>query len=367
MRNWFILPVLALFARTPAVGGAQPDALAPEKLRQIEQIVAAEAAKRQIPGLAIALAHRDRIVWEKALGLADLENNLPLKENARFRIASLAKPMTAVAVMQQFERGKINLDADVREYVEAFPAKPWPITIRQLLGHLGGIRHYDTAKGEHVSTAHYANLADALEMFAQDPLLHKPGTKYQYTTYGYNLVGLAVQEAAGVPYAELLKTSVLQPARMTSTVPDDVYAIIPHRVRGYLRTSDNRVVNCQLADTSNKLPGGGWLSTASDMARFAIAFRQCRLTKCASVDAMIRPMRTADNRGTGYGMGWQTWGQRTKDGDNRIVGHTGSQPGANSFLGMTQDGVWIVAILTNLEGATPKTIADQIFDVLRVS
>lgn len=351
----------AAAATLPGQGVDPPLILTQEKIGRIEQILINEISRRQIPGLTIAIANRERIVWEKAYGFADLENNIPVKEASRFRIASLVKPMTAVGILQQVERGRMRLDADIREYVPSFPAKQWTVTVRQLLGHLGGIRHYDMTRGELQSVRHYTDVLTPLEIFAKDPLVHQPGTKYLYTTYGFNLLGAALQEAADVPYVDYIRSNIFAPARMANTAADDHFAIIPNRVRGYLRTSDNRVVNAVLADTSNKIPGGGYVSTAGDMVRFALAFRQTRLTKRETVELMLRQMRLADGTGTGYGMGWQLWGQQ----QSRILGHTGGQPGANSFLGMTVTGDWILAILTNLEGGAPKTIADLIFDVLR--
>ena len=350
-------------ARATAQESGAPASLGGEKIARVEAILAAEISRRQIPGLTIAVANRERVLWEKAYGFADLENNSPVKEGSRFRTASLAKPMTAVAVLQLVERGKMKLDAEIREYVPGFTPKQWPVTVRQLLGHLGGVRHYDNSRGEMQMTRHYNDVVAAIEIFAKDPLVHQPGTKYLYTTYGYNLLGAAVQEVADVPYVDYVRTNILGPARMANTVPDDHFAIIPNRVRGYMRTSDNRIVNAALADTSNKIPGGGYVTTAADMARFALAFRQTKLVKRETVELMLRQMRLADGTGTGYGMGWQIWGQ----GQTRIIGHTGSQPGTNTFLGMTVSADWITCILTNLEGGAPKTIADLVFDALRAA
>lgn len=324
---------------------------------------------RKIPALCLAIARRDRVIYEDAFGVADLENGTPAKTSSRFRLASLAKPMTAVAVLQLVEKGKMALDADIREYVETFPPKSAKVTVRQLLGHLGGIRHYDRARGEMESTRHYADVTSALEIFAPDPLAHPPGSKYLYTTYGYNLLGAAVEAASDLPYVEYVKQHILQPAQLRSVVPDDHYAVVPGRVRGYLRRSDGVVVNASLADTSNKIPGGGWLGTAGDLARFALAFRQCKFTRRETVDLMLRTQRTTAGVPTGYGMGWQIfgYGDRRIAPPQRIVGHTGAQPGTNTFLGMTMDGSWTICLLTNLEGGDPRTIAEALFDILRAA
>ena len=179
-----------------------------------QQLLQAEMKARKIPALAVAIARRDRLVYDDAFGVIDLENAVPAKPSTRFRLASLAKPMTAVAVMQLVEKGKIALDAGIHEYVPAFPAKPVKVTVRQLLGHLGGIRHYDRARGEMESTRHYNDVVAALEIFAADPLVHPPGSKYLYTTYGYNLLGAAVQEVADIPYVDYVRQNILAPGRL---------------------------------------------------------------------------------------------------------------------------------------------------------
>jgi serine beta-lactamase-like protein LACTB, mitochondrial len=351
----------------PAAAWAQEAASrwTPEKANAVRQTIEAEMVKRKIPGLTIAVAHRDRVVWEEAFGLADLENSTPVKTNSRFRLASLSKPLTAVAVLHLVEQKKIALDAEIRTYVDAFPAKAQPVTVRQLLGHLGGVRSYRDREIE--STRHYDDVFTPLSIFANDPLIQQPGTKYSYTTYGYNLLGAAVQHASGMSYVDYVRQNVLTPAGMKLVVPDDHFAIVEGRVRGYLRRKDGSVVNAALADTSNKIPGGGWLGTAGDMAAFAIAFRQCKLTSRETVTLMLRTQRTVTGVPTGYGMGWQIF--RYADPkiapEKRIVGHTGSQPGTNTFLGMTMDAAWTVALLTNLEGGTPQTIAEPVFEILR--
>jgi len=355
-----------LFLALPALLPAQDaPSLPADKSTAITQLLQAEMAKRKIPGLTIAIANRDRILWEEALGQADLENDTPVKPTSRFRLASLSKPLTAVAVLQLVEKRKLALDADIRTYVETFPPKSHKVTLRQLLGHLGGVRAYRDRELE--STRHYDDVFAPLDIFAADPLLHPPGTKYAYTTYGYNLLGAAVQAAGGLNYVDYIRQHILAPAGMKLTVPDDHFALLEGRVRGYLRRKDGTVVNAALADTSNKIPGGGWLGTAGDMARFALAFRQCKLTSRETVTLMLRTQRTTAGVPTGYGMGWQIfhYADPKVAADKRIIGHTGSQPGTNTFLGTTLDASWTVALLTNLEGGAPQTIAEPIIELLR--
>jgi len=350
----FALLPAALSVPSIATGASVSEALE----RQIERIVVTEMARRKIPGLSVALGVGDAPIWERAYGFASLELNAPTTELSLYRTASIAKPITAVAIMRLVEAGKARLDDDVRKHFPAFPEKPWPITIRQLLGHLGGIRSY--AGDEVRSTTHYANVADGLAMFANDPLAHPPGSKYLYSSYGFNLAGAAAEKIAGMPFRQLLSSSVFEPAGMRHTRDDHHFAIIANRVSGYRKNGDGVMENCALADTSNKIPGGGLISTAGDLVRFGRAVLGGKLVSSDSRQEMWTTQRTPDGKPTGYGLGWIV----TRRNGKVHVGHGGGQPGTSTTLDILPEQHLVVAILTNLEGAGPKQIADLILGAL---
>ena len=133
---------------------------------------AKEWIARGIPGLALAVAVRGKIVYSETFGYADLEERAPVWPTTKFRIGSISKPFTAVALMQLVEAGKLDLDAPVQKYVPSFPDKGAVITVRMLGGHLGGIRHYKD--GEMQIQRHYDNILDALKIFENDPLVDPP-------------------------------------------------------------------------------------------------------------------------------------------------------------------------------------------------
>lgn len=160
--------------------------------------------------------------------------------------------------MRLVEDGKLDLDAPIQRYCPAFPQKPWTITAREVLGHISGIRHYK--EGEMDNTHHYLKLSDGFAVFAKDPLLFEPETNYQYSTYGFSVIGCALEGAAGRSYPEIMQQVVFAPAHMTHTFPDDVFEIVPHRARGYAKRNAP-VINAGLIDSSYKIPGGGYVST----------------------------------------------------------------------------------------------------------
>src|SRR5260370_37229896 len=139
--------------------------------------------------------------------------------------------IAGTAVMQLVEKDRMQLAAPIQRSARSFPQKQWPFTIRQLLGHLGGIRHYAGSQ-ELDSTRHYSDLTEPLKIFSGDPLLFEPGTKYSYTSYGFNLLGAAVESVSRTKFADYLRENIFEPAAMSHIGPDDVCAIIPHRARG---------------------------------------------------------------------------------------------------------------------------------------
>jgi serine beta-lactamase-like protein LACTB, mitochondrial len=222
--------------------------------------VTAYMSARGVPGLALAVGVGDRIVWSRGYGTADLETAVPVTTRSLFRTALIGKPMTAAAALQLWQAGKLDLDAPVQRYCPAFPPKRWPVTTRQLLTHTAGLR--DKTAEEETNYHHYPDVVSSLAPFARDSLLSPPGTAWRYTSYGYNVVGCAIEGASGLPYAEYMARHVFAPAGMRHTRVDDPRAILPGRVRGYARDSAGALRNSVHDDMSNRLPAGGFVSTA---------------------------------------------------------------------------------------------------------
>jgi serine beta-lactamase-like protein LACTB len=355
----FCLLLLSAASHARARQAAQPAALPPEKVKQIEALVFAEMAKQKIPGLTVAVVSDKRVRWSQGFGLQDIENNVAARAATVYRLGSISKPITAVAVMQLFERGRLDLDAPVQKYCPAFPEKRWPVTARQLLGHLSGVRHYKA--DEFDSTRFYASVAEGLNMFKDDPLLFEPGTKYSYTTHGYSVLGCVVEGASGRKFTDYVNENVFKPAAMEHARADSVADIIPNRAQGYRITDKGVLTNSPLADTSYKVPGGGFVSTAEDLALFAVALQTDRLLKRETLELMFTPQRLKDGRETTYGLGWNVAKRPTGE---RAVGHSGGQQRVSTFLHMQPEQGLAVVIMSNLEGARLADLAQKLGDVV---
>jgi serine beta-lactamase-like protein LACTB, mitochondrial len=323
------------------------------KVPSLERVAVAGVVKARIPALSVAVAAGDGSAWTAAWGFADLENFVPATPKTVFRLGSISKPFTAVAAMKLWESGRLDLDAEVQRYLPVFPRKTWAVTERLLLCHQAGIRHYNYNANEFDSTRHYDDVAAALSIFGMDPLEFEPGTRTLYSTYGFNLAGAVVQSVAGQPYSEFVRQAILEPSGAATMRRDDVYAVVPYRARGYRRRQDEQLENCALADTSNKVPGGGWISTAEDLVRFARALMDGKLLKSETLETMWTPQKLKDGSVTGIALGWNV----SRTSGTRVLWHSGGQQGTSTHLLLVPDKRLAVAVMANLEGAPAQDIA----------
>jgi len=307
--------------------------------------VANELLGRGIPGLAVALAVDGQIVFSEGFGYADLEERVPVWPTTKFRIGSVSKPLTAVALVQLVDQGKIDLDAPVQTYVPTFPDKGGKITPRLLAGHLAGIRHYQG--DEFLMSRHFDNVMDGLKIFENDPLVAPPGTKFNYSSYGFNLLGAVIQSASGQELLAYMHQHVFGPLGLRSTTEDQPAEIIEQRARCYTHLKDKPLLNAPFVDNSYKWAGGGFLSSAEDLARFGSALLRPGFLKPESLRLLFTSQKTLDGKETGYGMGWSI--RKSKSGQ-RIYEHSGGSAGGSSQLILYPDTHVVVAMVCNFEG-----------------
>src|SRR5215472_432887 len=352
--------LLVFFGGSPLT--AQQKNLSPEKRLAIEKAVAGFMSTNSVPGLSAAVVLDGEPRWSQGFGMADLENFSQATSSTLFRLGSISKPISATAALQLWERGKLDLDAPVQKYCPAFPEKETPITTRQLLGHLGGIRHYSPdGKGDipEDSARHFTSMKESLQIFANDPLVAKPGTKFNYSTYGYTVVGCVLEGAASEKFTDYLRKNVFEPAGMEQTRDDNFFAVIPHRTRWYHKDKDGIVRNAGVLDSSYKIPGGGIVSSADDMAKFEAAILADRLLKRGTRDLMWTSLKTADGKETGYGLGW---GIMDKLGLH-ILAHTGGQQGTSTAFDVVPSRHAGVVVLCNLDSVDVNQLAMEILRI----
>jgi serine beta-lactamase-like protein LACTB, mitochondrial len=346
----------------PSLADAQT--LSRVRADSLDKVISAYMSLHGIPGLSAAVALDGEVVWSRGYGLADVENSVPAGPETAYRSASIGKSITATAAMRLVEQGTLVLDRPIQEYCPAFPKKPWAITPRQLLSHTSGIRHYGGPRDreEQTSTVHYATVGAALTPFMADSLLFEPGTQWSYSTYGYDVLGCVIEGAAGEPFMEVIRRNVFAPCGMTHSRDDDPTAIIPHRAAGYVRVKGELRIAPHV-DMSNRLPAGGYITTAPDLAAFAAQFIDCRLVGCATRDAMLSEVRLKNGDTVNYGLGWAIGEDQSGHPDGTAL-HGGSSPGASGILFIVPKRRLAVAVLSNLEDAPER--ADIVRTIGRV-
>ena len=302
------------------------------------------------PGLSVAVAADGKLVWSESCGFADLRRRIPVGRTTEFRVGSLSKAITAAAAVRLSQQGRLDLGADIRRYVPRFPRARPRVTVLQLGGHLGGIRHY--RDDEALNTTHYRSLADSLEVFIDDPPVAAPGERFSYSSHGFNLLGAAVEAAGGAPFARAVETAVSRPLGMRST-----------RL-GATTTGDPLL-------RGNGCPPSGPRTT--DRSQRPLPVRRPPLDRRGSRPARARhhrpgfprrrvtepPVRhAADESGeaTGYAFGLEI-----HDSPYGVVaGHTGNVVGGTSFLLIHPRTRIVVALTTNIGFVTAADPPDLI-------
>ncbi len=366
----WLLPVGACHC-SRAVPHADPLAA---RLESVAEYIAGERGRRQIPGLSAAVVLDNRVVFLDGFGEADVENHVPATPRTVYRIAGVSKMISAVALLQLVGSGKIDLDASVRDYVPELPDKGAPITVRHVLAHLSGLRHYKS-KEDFLSRKHYDRLLDTLAVFKEDPLMVRPGERFLYSTFAYNLIGLIVERVSGMTFGDYIREHIFDPLGMSSSGLDDLEAIVPHRARGYRRRDNGSLSNSPFVDLSVRYPGDGMVSTVEDLSRFAMAFTAGRQESSLNYRRLLSPelirlmtteQKTSSGEGTGYGLGCfvRQDQQAGLPGGRRIIGHGGWQPQVSAFLLILPDHDLAVIILANLESVDVRQMSLAVAGIL---
>ncbi|MDC0714832.1 serine hydrolase [Stigmatella sp. ncwal1] len=356
-----VTPSRSRTAATPALLPPGTEPLPTGKVQALEARIREHLKGRLLAGLSVGVAQGD-FAWTTGYGLRDIAQRRPATPRTTYRTASISKSFTAMAVLQLVEEGKVSLDDDIRRWVPEFPAKPWIVTVRQLLGHLGGVSHYrDPARENHITKR--MGTSEALALFKDWPLVLEPGTEFVYTSYGFNLLGALIENASGMPYGKYLQEKVFAPAGMVNTALDDFRTRDIHHAVGYRRVNGTLLRSSKL-DVSSRFAGGGARSSVVDLLAFGRAVMASTLVRPETTRLMQVSMETRDGRMTDYGMGWATYPVR----GHYVVAHAGGQPETSTFLLLIPAERLAIALSANVEDQAEllkdlaSTIAEQLLE-----
>jgi serine beta-lactamase-like protein LACTB len=348
----------------PSVMRAAPSPRWAGAVEQGRRLARAALADQNLPGLSVAAGIEGDLVWAEGFGWADLERRVPVSPETLFRIGTASTALTSAAVGLLLEDGRLQLDAEIQAYVPEFPAKPWPVTLRQVMGHVAGIRNDGGDEGPLLS-AHCERPVDGLHAFAERPLLFEPGTRYHYSSYGWILVSAAVEAAADEPFFSVMRTQVFDPLRMDATRADSATEPIPERETPYFpRFAAEPRYGLHLMrpiDHSCYAGAAAFLSTPSDLVRFGLAMTPGRLLQPATVALLQAPQRLASGQETGHGLGWDVETAVLGDEPVRSVGRAGDVLGGPvaALLAFPDRGL-VVSVVSNISYADVAAVASDI-------
>jgi len=337
-------------------------------------------------------------VWSEGFGFADLKSSLPVTPSHRFRIGTASTLLTSAAAGLLLEEGRLKLDAEIQTYVPTFPKKQWPVTLRELMGHTAGVSSDGGDEGP-LFTKHCERPLEALPHFAESSLLFEPGTRYRYSNFGWILVSAAIEAAAAQPFLTFMRERIFDPLGMSDTIadsppsePDDDFPLFnlvrekifdPRTARANSPDSAKKPVQDRVTpyfprfsadpnyglhlmrplDYSCYAGSSVFVSTPSDLVRFAMAIEGGKLLQPATVQLLQTPQRLASGEHTGYGLGWDFETVTVAGKQTRVTGHDGELLGgmSSSLLTLPEHGI-AVSVISNISYADTFSLAVKIAD-----
>jgi CubicO group peptidase (beta-lactamase class C family) len=345
-------------AQEPQSQTRQADKYA-DKIQAFKEFVRASMQGDRIPGMTVGFTWGED-TWVEGFGFADLENKVPAKPESAYRLASVTKSMTGEAIVQLAERGKLDLDAEIQKYVPDYPVQKWPVTVRNLLTHTGGGQTGSGLGPEHVTTK------EVVARISKYPIQYETGTRYDYQTSGYNLLGAAIENVSGKSFDEYLRENLFKPAGMKDTGLDDVRRLWPNRVRGY-EVDRGEWVNAPFLDVSSRFGGGGLTGTVPDLLRWPAAAFGGKLLSPKWIDEMLKPFTSKSGRFTGLGDGdtYYTLGWMVQPVNGALALHAaGSQKGTETILYYFPERRLTIAVACNLQFAPTAKYARRLYELL---
>lgn len=350
------------FAQNSVTSPTTP--LDPQRLKSIDSFIATQMVRQKIPGLAVGIYSRGRILLAKGYGLANVELSVPVKPESIFQSGSIGKQFVSAAIMMLVEEGRLSLDDSVTKYFPDAPATWKPILIKNMLSHTSGLSEYETEERTSPKGPFYMRLD-----FTEDELVTKiealpiewaPGEKWDYRNTNYFLLGVLIHKITGTPYYEFLDERIFKPLGMASTRLISDRDIIPNRAAGY--ELDNGQLKNQewVSSTFNSTADGTLYFNVLDLAKWDAALYGMQLLKQSSLDRIwtVYPLNDGKPNSAGYGFGWMIG----KQNDHKRIEHGGAWQGFTSRISRYPDDSLTVVVLTNLDAghSNPGPIAHVI-------
>ncbi len=313
------------------------------------------------PGIAALVMKGDTAIFRSAYGSANLELNVPLRPEMVFRIGSLTKQFTAVAVMMLVEEKKISLDDEITRFLPDYPTKGHRITVTHLLNHTSGIKSMTNMPKWRPTIRNDMSTKEMIDLFKDEPMNFAPGEKYKYNNSGYYLLGAIIEKVTGKTYETVINERIFKPLGMKNSHYGSHYRIIPNRASGYKRDKSG-YLNADFLSMTQPYSAGSLLSSVDDFKTWETAVREGKLLSKKSWERVFTPLKLNDGTPLDYGFGWMAfkfWG-------HHMIAHGGGIPGFATFALRIPKEKIFVAVFGNCPGQPPgsRIVAQRIAGLL---
>jgi serine beta-lactamase-like protein LACTB len=386
----------------PSVTHADSSPRWSEAVERARRILRAGLGEQNLPGLSVAVGVNGDIVWAEGVGWADIETRAPVTPDTRFRIGTASTVLTSAAVGVLLEKDRLRLDEEIQVYVPQFPKQPWPMTLRQLMGHVAGVTSDSGDEGP-LFRQRCERPVEALPHFADRKLLFEPGMQYRYSKYGWILVSAAIEAAADQPFLTFMREQIFQPVGMVDTSAESPTEENPGRVgepaedAPFLTLIQDVILEplgiggtkakSATGETPDRatfyFPGFGadpvfryglhvmrphnlscyagsmaFLSTPSDLVRFGLALNSGALLQSATVQSLQTSQQLSSGQETGSGLGWNLETVTLAGEPTQAAGHDGELLGRRVMsLMMFREAGIVVAVMSNISDADTSALA----------
>lgn len=313
----------------------------------------------KIPGLSISISQNGSLVWSEGFGYSNIAEKKEVSPSVtQFRIASISKSVTALGLAKLMDDGLMDLDASIYTYIPDFPKKKYDFTVRQVGGHIAGIRHYN---GSEFILNKKMSIVEGLDIFKDSPLKSEPGTAYSYSTYGWNLLSVVIQNASKTEFNQFMKAEVFTPLKMDNTTLDLSDTNMPNRTLFYNKTNAGDIVLGPAVSNEHKVAGGGFIATSEDLVRFGNEIIDPKVFSKSSINELVTSQKTTDGELTNYGVGFRV--AKTANGTPKYS-HSGGGIGATTFILILPEEGIVLALVTNLSGVPYRKLINQLETIL---
>ena len=315
-----------------------------EIIKNLDSLIA-ERFPSVAPGCVILVVKKGDTLYKKAFGTADLELNVPMKPDMVFRIGSITKQYTGIAILQLVEQGKISLQDSIQKFIKNFPYKGHTITIENLLAHTSGIVDYEVLNFPIPNAIRIdfpaKQIIDSLEKL---PLDFVPGSKFNYSNSNYFLLAYIIEQLSGKSYKDYLTENIFKPANLLNTFYDDPETLIPNRVSGYAKNG-LRYQNAGYISMTQVYGAGALLANVEDMYKWHQALYAYKLVKKETLEKAFTPFKFSDGKLSEYGYGWFIKNRN----NTKSIEHSGGIDGFQSDeIYFPQQDIFIAALYNSL-------------------